>query len=93
MQAIAKGPWFQPVVKVVEVGNGDGCSCGWVGFVVEKVVLIDQVSVFVGKVARRVAMHVLRRGGDADHGLPCSSAQQPLEAPAGLRLWLNLWCA
>ena len=28
----------------------------------------------------------IEKGGDANHGLPCGSAQQPLEAPAGLRL-------
>ena len=31
------------------------------------------------------------QGGCADHGLPCGSTQQPLEAPAGLRMWLVLW--
>ena len=93
MQAIAKGPWFQPVVNVVEVWNGNGCCCGWVGFVVEKVVLIDQSVSVRGKGGEKGSNARVEKGGDADHGLPCGSAQQPLEAPAGLRLWLNLWCA
>ena len=33
----------------------------------------------------------VEKGGCADHGLPCGSKQQPLEAPAGLRMRLVLW--
>ena len=93
MQAIAKGPWFQFVVNVVDVGNGDGCSCGWVWVVVEEVVLIDQSVSVCGKGGEKGGDASVEKGGNADHGLPCGSAQQPLEAPAGLRLWLSLWCS
>ena len=93
MQAIAKGPWFQFVVNVVDVGNGEGCGCGWVWIVVKEVVSIDQSVSVRGKGGEKGSNARVEKGGDADHGLPCSSAQQPLEAPAGLRLWLNLWYA
>ena len=29
------------------------------------------------------------KGCQVDHGPPCGNVQQPLEAPAGLQLWLN----
>ena len=59
--------------------------------------MIEMVAVVVEAVVVVVDQWVggCEQGGekdcDVDHGLPCGSVQQPLEAPAGLQLWLNLW--
>ena len=48
--------------------------------------LIDQGVAVSGKGGEKGGNARIEKGGDANHGLPCGSAQQPLEAPAGLRL-------
>ena len=55
--------------------------------------LIDQSVTVGGKCGEKGGYARVEKGDDTNHGLPCGCAQQPLEAPAGLRLWLNLWCA
>ena len=52
----------------------------------EEVVLIDQSISVCGKGGERGGDASVEKGGNADHGLPGGSAQQPLEAPAGLQL-------
>ena len=62
------------------------------GKVVAVVVVIRVVAVVVVAVDR---IECSEKGGEkgcqVDHGPPCGSLQQPLEAPAGLQLWLNQW--
>ena len=74
-------------MEVVGVKVGNGCGCGRIGCTEEKVVVVVVEGAPVGEQGGEKGDDAnVEKGGCADHGLPCGSTQQPLEAPAGLRL-------